>query len=168
MRGCPPRPNGRWRGAPPPPPPAVPEIDLADPEIARLTLKQRIENHRNHAACKSCHAKIDPWGIAFENFDAVGNWRTQVRGKPVDATSLLFNKQQLDGMDGLKRFLLENRQDQFVRAMVHKMTTYALGRPLTFGDRSSVDQITADLRKQGDGLATMITLIVRNELFRSK
>ena len=153
---------------PPPPPPAVPEIDLADPEIAKLTLKQRIEQHRDHAACMSCHAKIDPWGIAFENFDAVGSWRTQVEGKPVDATSLLFNKQKLDGMEGLKRFLLKNRQDQFARAMVHKMTTYALGRPLSFGDRSSVDRITADLRKQGDGLATMVTLIVTSELFQSK
>ncbi|MBC8352069.1 MAG: DUF1592 domain-containing protein [Planctomycetes bacterium] len=153
---------------PPPPPPAVPEIDLADPEIAKLTLKQRIENHRNDAACMSCHAKIDPWGIAFENFDAVGNWRTEIQGKPVDASSLLFNGQKLDGMDGLKRFLLENRQDQFARAMVHKLTTYALGRPLTFGDRSSVDQITADLRKQGDGLATMVKLIVVSELFHSK
>ena len=153
---------------PPPPPPAVPEIDLADPEIAKLTLKQRIEQHRDHAACISCHAKIDPWGIAFENFDAVGSWRTQVEGKPVDATSLLFNKQKLDGMDGLKRFLLENRQDQFVRAIVHKVTTYALGRPLSFGDRSSVDRITADLRKQGDGLATMVTLIVTSDLFQSK
>jgi hypothetical protein len=153
---------------PPPPPPAVPEIDLADPAIAKLTLKQRIEDHRNHVACMSCHAKIDPWGIAFENFDAVGSWRTQIQGKPVDASSLLFNGQKLDGMDGLKRFLLEQRQDQFARAMVHKMTTYALGRPLTFGDRSSVDQIMADLRKQGDGLATMVTLIVTSELFRSK
>ena len=153
---------------PPPPPPAVPEIDLADPEIAKLTLKQRIEDHRNHAACMSCHAKIDPWGIAFENFDAVGNWRTHVQDKPVDASSLLFNRQKLDGIDGLKRFLLENRQDQFARAMVHKLTTYALGRPLTFGDRSSVDQITADLRKQGDGLATMVRLIVISDVFQSK
>ena len=153
---------------PPPPPPAVPEIDLTDPEIARLTLKQRIENHRNHAACLSCHAKIDPWGIAFENFDAVGNWRTQIEGKPVDASSLLFNRQPLNGMDGLKRFLLSNRQDQFARAMVYKMTTYALGRPLTFGDRSGVDRITADLRRQGDGLATMVTLIVTSNLFQSR
>jgi mono/diheme cytochrome c family protein len=153
---------------PPPPPPAVPEIDLADPEIAKLTLKQRIEDHRNHAACMSCHAKIDPWGIAFENYDALGRWRDQIKGKPVDATSQLFNKQKLDGMDGLKRFLLKNRQDQFVRAMVHKMTTYALGRPLTFADRSSIDKITADVRKQGDGLATMIQLAVTSELFQSK
>jgi len=153
---------------PPPPPPAVPEIDLADPKIAKLTLKERIENHRNHAACMSCHAKIDPWGIAFENYDAVGSWRNQVKGKPVDASSLLFNKQKLDGMDGLKRYLLANRQDQFARAMVHKLTTYALGRPLTFGDRSGIDQITADLRKHGDGLATMVTLVVTSELFQSK
>jgi hypothetical protein len=153
---------------PPPPPPAVPEIDLADPEIAKLTLKERMENHRSQAACLSCHAKIDPWGIAFENFDAVGSWRTQIQGKPVDASSRLFNGQELDGMDGLKRYLLKHRQDQFTRAMVHKMTTYALGRPLTFGDRSRVDQITADLRKRGDGLATLVQLIVSSELFRSK
>ncbi len=153
---------------PPPPPAAVPEIDLADPEIAKLTLKERMENHRSQAACLSCHAKIDPWGIAFENFDAVGSWRTQIQGKPVDASSRLFNGQELDGMDGLKRYLLKHRQDQFTRAMVHKMTTYALGRPLTFGDRSRVDQITADLRKRGDGLATLVQLIVSSELFRSK
>jgi len=153
---------------PPPPPPAVPKIDLTDPEIAKLTLKQRIENHRNQAACMSCHAKIDPWGIAFENFDAVGSWRTQIQGIPVDASSQLFNGQKLDGIDGLKRFLLENRQDQFFRAMVHKMTTYALGRPLTFGDRATVDQITAEVRNRGDGLATMVTAIVTSQLFKSK
>jgi mono/diheme cytochrome c family protein len=153
---------------PPPPPPAVPEIDLADPEIAKLTLKQRIENHRTDAACLSCHAQIDPWGIAFENFDAVGSWRTQIKGEAVDASSLLFNRQKLDGMDGLKRFLLTNRQDQFARAMVHKLTTYALGRPLTFSDRSDVDGITAEFRKKDDRLADLISLIVTSEIFRSK
>lgn len=153
---------------PPPPPPAVPEIDLSDPEIAKLTLKERIENHRDDPACMSCHAKIDPWGIAFENFDAVGSWRTEVQGRPVDAISTLFNNQKLEGMDGLKRFLLENRQDQFMRALTHKLTTYALGRPLTFGDRSNIDQLTAEARKQGDGLATMVTLIATSELFQSK
>jgi len=153
---------------PPPPPPAVPEIDLADPEIAKMTLKEQIENHRNHAACRSCHAKIDPWGIAFENYDALGRWRDQVKDKPVDATSTLFNRQPLEGMQGLKRYLLENRQDQFVRAMVHKLTTYALGRPLTFADRAEVDKITSEVRQQGDGLATMIKLIATSDLFGTK
>ena len=85
----------------------------------------------------SCHVKIDPWGIAFENFDAVGSWRTQIQGQDIDASSLLYNEHELDGVDGVKRYLLANRQDQFARAIVHKMTTFALGRPLTFGDRSS-------------------------------
>ncbi len=153
---------------PPPPPPAVPEIDLTDPEIAKMTLKQRIEDHRNHPACMSCHAKIDPWGIAFEGFDAVGSWRTKVQGRPVDSVSFLFNKQKLDGVQGLKRFLLKNRQDQFVRALVYKLTTFALGRPLTFGDRAAIDEITAKTRTRGDGLATMITSIATSELFQLK
>lgn len=153
---------------PPPPPPAVPEIDLADPEILKMTLKQRMEDHRNKPACLSCHVKIDPWGIALENFDAAGSWREQIQGKDIDASSLLFNQQELDGVDGLKRYLLANRQDQFARAIVHKLTTFALGRPLDFGDRASVDRLTADLRKEGDGLATLVNLIVTSGLFQSR
>lgn len=153
---------------PPPPPAAVPVIDLADPEIARMTLKQRIENHRTQAACFSCHSKIDPWGIAFENYDALGRWRDDVNGTPVDASSLLFNQQELKGSDGLKRFLLQNRQDQFVRAMVHKLATFALGRPLTFSDHADIDIITANVRRQDDGLATMINCLVASDLFQTK
>ncbi|MBT4693297.1 MAG: DUF1592 domain-containing protein [Planctomycetaceae bacterium] len=153
---------------PPPPPPAVPEIDLADPKIAEMTLKQRIENHRQHAACRSCHAKIDPWGIAFENYDAIGQWRSTIANETVDASSLLFNNYEINGMDGLKRYLLAERQDQFTRALTYKLATFSLGRPLTFADRSSIDQIAADVRKQGDGLGTLITLICKSELFHSK
>ncbi|CAE7520254.1 unnamed protein product, partial [Symbiodinium sp. CCMP2456] len=129
---------------------------------------ERIEDHRNHAACKSCHVKIDPWGIAFENFDALGKWREKIRGKDVDASSELFNGETLDGIDGLKRFLLENRQDQFVHAMVHKLTTYALGRPLGFEDRADIEMITANVRQEGDGLRTLIHSIVQSDLFQSE
>ncbi len=151
---------------PPPPPPAVPTIDLTDPEILKMTLKERIEDHRNDPACISCHAKIDPWGIAFEEFDAIGSWRDSLNGKPVDATSFLYNQSELAGMDGLKRYLLENRQDQFARAMVHKLASYALGRPLSFADRAEVERITAQLRHKGDGLRTLILLLVESELFQ--
>ena len=151
---------------PPPPPPAVPEIDLADPEILKLTLKQRMEDHRDDPACFSCHSKIDPWGIAFENFDALGQWRDEIGGKPVDAAGVLFNKNELRGMKGLKDYLLSNRQDQFARALTNKMAAYALGRPMAFGDRSQLDRITADLRKQGDGLADLVFLIVKSDLFQ--
>ena len=152
---------------PPPPPPSVPEIDLADPEIAKLTLKERMEDHRNDPACYSCHAQIDPWGIAFENFDAVGSWREQIGTKPVDARAKLFNQEELDGIDGLKRYLLLNRQDQFARALAHKLAAYALGRPIAFSDRAELEKITAQLRQRGDGLATLIKLLVTSDLFRN-
>ena len=153
---------------PPPPPPNVPQVDLTDPEILKMTLKERIVNHRNKPACVSCHSRIDPWGIAFENYDALGAYRTRINDKPVDATSELFNRQTLSGIDGLKRYLLSDRQDQFARAIVHKMTAYALGRPLTFGDRSEIDTLTGQFRQQGDRLEDLLQLIIASNLFHSK
>nr|WP_271891182.1 DUF1592 domain-containing protein [Planctomicrobium sp.] len=153
---------------PPPPPPNVPEVDLTDPEILKMTLKERIADHRNKPACISCHARIDPWGIAFENYDAFGIYRTEIKNKPVDATSELFNKQTLAGMNGLKRYLLADRQDQLSRAMVHKMTAYALGRPISFGDRADIDDLTVQFRKNGDRLSDLIHLIVVSDIFNSK
>ncbi|MBL8827214.1 MAG: DUF1592 domain-containing protein [Planctomycetaceae bacterium] len=153
---------------PPPPPAAVPQVDLTDPRIAQMTLKERIADHRNKPACYSCHSRIDPWGIAFESYDAQGMFRQKIKDKPVDATAVLFNKQELAGVDGLKRYLLTDRQDQFAAAIVHKMTAYALGRPLNFGDHGDLDQLTVQLRKQGDGLADLVHLIVNSNLFQSK
>ncbi len=153
---------------PPPPPPAVPEIDLADPEIMKLTLKQRMASHRDDPACLSCHAKIDPWGIAFENYDALGRWRNKIGNNPVDAKGILFNKYELKGMQGLKAYLLNNRQEQFTRALTHKLAAYALGRPLNFGDRSRVDLIASNLQKRGSGLRDLVILIVKSDLFQLK
>lgn len=152
---------------PPPPPPNVPEVDLTDPEILKMTLKERIADHRNKPACYSCHSRIDPWGIAFENYDALGAYRTRIQNQPVDATSQLFNKQALMGMTGLKSYLLMDRQDQFARAMVHKLTAYALGRPLSFGDRSDIESLTAEFRKQDDRLGDLLHLIVSSTIFNS-
>ena len=64
--------------------------------------------------------------------------------------------------------MLKDIVDQFAQAIVHKMTTFALGRPLTFGDRSSIDRLTSELRKEGDGLQTLVTLIVTSDLFQSR
>jgi len=153
---------------PPPPPPNVPEVDLTDPAILKMTLKERIADHRNKAACISCHSRIDPWGIAFENYDALGSYRTQIKNQPVDATSELFNKQTLAGMDGLKQYLLTDRQDQLARAMVHKMTAYALGRPLSFGDHADIDDLTAQFRKTDDRLGDLVHLIISSKIFNSK
>ena len=98
----------------------------------------------------------------------MGRWRNSVKGKPVDASSLLFNDEPLNGIDGLKRFLLKNRQDQFVQSIVHKMVVYSLGRPLSFADRADVEKITAKVRQQGDGLGTLVTEVVTSDSFQSK
>jgi hypothetical protein len=71
-------------------------------------------------------------------------------------------------MDGLKRYLLTYRQDQFARAIVHKVTAYALGRPLSFGDRSDVDSLTAQFRKTDDRLGDLIHLVIGSRIFNSK
>ena len=144
------------------------QVALPRPTDDLAAAVERIADHRNKPACSSCHAKIDPWGIAFENYDQLGRWRDKIKGKDVDASSRLFNNDELAGMDGLKRYLLENRQDQFVRSLSHKLTTYALGRPLGFADHSSVDAIAAAARKDGDGLATLIEHIVLSDLFQTR
>ena len=133
-----------------------------------MTLKERIANHRDDPACYSCHARIDPWGIAFENYDAMGKFRTSIKGKPVDAYAELFNKQPLHGMGGLKGYLLQDRQDQFARAMVHKLASYSLGRPLSFSDHADIGELTAQLRKKGDGMKDLVHLLVQSTIFNSK
>lgn len=153
---------------PPPPPPDVPKVDLTNPDILKMTLKEQLADHRDKAACRSCHSRIDPWGIAFENFDALGVFRTQIDKKPVDATAELFNHKTIAGVDGLKAYLLEDRQDQFAKAMTHKLTAYALGRPITFGDRSEIESLTRQFRRGGDGLRDLIHLIVGSRLFNAR
>lgn len=153
---------------PPPPPPNVPQVDLTDPRILKMTPKERMADHRNNAACRSCHAKIDPWGISLENFDAIGRFRTTINNKPVDATAVLYNNKALEGVAGLKSYLMADRQDQFTKAMVHKLSTYALGRPMSFADRSELDRIAAELKKRGNGLKDLVSIIIHSRLFREK
>jgi len=153
---------------PPPPPPNVPEVDLTDPRILSMTQKERMADHRNQAACRSCHAKIDPWGIALENYDAIGSYRTKIKDKPVDSTAVLYNRQKLNGVGSMKDYLLAKRQDQFARAMVHKLSSYALGRPMSFSDRGEIDKMTQELRESGDGLKDLVSIIIQSELFSNK
>ncbi len=103
-----------------------------------------------------------------ENYDALGSYRTKINNKPVDAAAFLFNKQPLEGMQGLKRYLLGERQDQFARAMIRKITTYALGRPLSFSDHAEVEDLAVKFRKKGDRLGDLIYLVTQSGIFNSK
>jgi hypothetical protein len=140
--------RGKWLldnmfGTPPPPPPAGVNTTLVEPPLGTLppTIRERLAQHRQNAACASCHAAIDPLGFALENFDAIGGWRTiDEAGKPVDASGTTISGAAVQGLSGLRALLLAER-DQFPRTVTEKLMAFALGRRIEYYDRPSVRQI---------------------------
>ena len=162
---------------PPPPPPNVPELNRENPTVKNLTIPQALAVHRSSTACMGCHRKIDPWGIAFEEYDAVGNWqrdgvgaslRKRRTSQPIDAKAELPSGVKVEGMVELRAELLRAKSDDFRRAMLRKVMAYALGRSLTLGDIAAADALVATLRERGDRLPALIELIAASEPFQSK
>ncbi len=168
---------------PAPPPPNVPGLDPSNPDFARLSVSEQLKVHREDPACGDCHRGIDPWGLALENFDAVGQWREVIR-KPggkrrrksktgeemgaVDARTTLPGGHQIDGVTGLQKFLLNERREQFAHAFVHKLATYALGRSLDLSDEPQVDRLARQFAKNDHSIKSLIEEIVVSELFRNR
>jgi hypothetical protein len=162
---------------PPPPPPDVPELDSDEPDFASLPLKEQLEIHRKKESCNNCHRKIDPWGIAFENYDAIGKWRTEVlrapkkgRGKtsPVVSNSTLPGGHEIDGLPDLKKHLLEHQRERFSRALVAKLLTYGLGRSLEFTDEEIVESLSKKFADADYRISDLIVAIVEAEPFQHK
>jgi hypothetical protein len=167
----------RLLGDPPaPPPPDVPELDSQNPDLAKLSLKQQLELHRTKSACNDCHRGIDPWGIAFESFDAVGLQRHAVKrriGKSsvetaVDDTAILPNGTVVNGVQELKSYLLANERERFAKSLVSKMLTYSIGRSLTLADRQQVESLVTSFQKSDYRLSDLIVAIVQSESFQLK
>ena len=161
--------RGRWvleqiLGTPPPPaPPDVPELD--EKKVLTGSLRQQMEQHRQNPACASCHAKMDPLGFAFENFDAVGAYRWKEAGQPIDASGELPDGRKFNGPNELKKILKENK-DLITRNLAEKMLTYALGRGLEYYDKRPIDQIVAATAKNDYRMSVLITEIVKSFPFR--
>ncbi len=161
---------------PAPPPPDVPDLDPSRPNLAKLSLKQQLEVHRKKEACNNCHRKIDPWGVVFENFDAVGRWRTVVTGprkkkrgrQPVDAAVGLPDGRQVDGVEGIQEYLVEAKSRQFARALVKRLLTYSLGRSLEYSDRRMVDSLTRGFIESDYRLGRLIVAIADSRPFLTK
>ena len=96
---------------PPPAPPNVPELDPDTPGFEKLSLKEQLELHRNKASCVDCHLKIDPYGVVFENFNATGSFIELIKNKPVDAATKLPDGTEVEGVEGIKQYILESRTD---------------------------------------------------------
>ncbi len=154
-------------GAPPPPPPAdIPPLENSAKANPEATVRERLAIHVANPTCAACHNRLDPLGLAFENFDAIGAWRDAENGKPIDATGTLPSGTVLNGAGELKRNLL-SRADQFVEALSSKVLTYALGRGVEPFDRPAVRQIARRVRSQDDRFSALIESVVLSETFRS-
>ncbi len=161
--------RGRWimeqflGTSPPPPPPNVPELDAQKQTTG--TLRQRMEQHRANPACAGCHTLMDPLGFAFENFDAVGAWRTKDGDGTIDASGVLPGGKTFKGPAELKTILKE-KQDLVARCLAQKLLTYALGRGLEYYDRRAVDSIVAAVGAKDYKMSALVGAIVRSDPFR--
>jgi hypothetical protein len=143
------------------PPPNVPALK----DTAGLTLRQRLEQHRNVPACMQCHLKIDPWGVPFEDYDAGGRRKKE----QVDSKSTLPDKTEVDGVDGLKRYLVEDRMDQVAFSVLKHLTTYAAGRSLTYNELYGLrTNAVRDLKANGYRMKDMVRYVAKSPSFLEK
>ncbi|HVW86163.1 MAG TPA: DUF1592 domain-containing protein, partial [Bryobacteraceae bacterium] len=162
--------RGKWvldsiLGTPPlPPPPNVPALEEhagAQPK----TMRERLAQHRQNPVCAGCHSRIDPIGFALENYDALGQWRNEEAGKPIDNTGELADGTRFAGPDELRKVLM-TRKDLFIRNLTGRMLGFALGRGLTRRDSCTVDSIMAQLAANGYKSQSLVEAIVMSQVFR--
>ncbi len=151
----------------PPPPPNVPPLEATANDALKMTVRQQLEKHRENAACATCHDRIDPIGFSLENFDVLGRWRDKDDGGPIDPKAVLADGQDIDGLAGLKQYILENKS-QFLRHLTKKMLGYSLARGLRPSDISSVETIVGRLEENDYKAQELILGIVMSKPFLYK
>ena len=155
--------------SPPDPPPNVPVIKEKPADTTgntkAPTMRQTMEAHHTNPACNTCHQIFEPLGLAMENFDAVGMWRTEDEGQPIDATGVLVDGTKVDGVKSL-RDVLVRRSDQFVRVVTEKLLTYALGRGVEYGDMPLVRSIVKESAPNQYKFSSLVLGIVKSPAFQ--
>lgn len=153
---------------PPPPPPDVPALDESVTSSAGgklLSTRQRMEEHRKNPACNSCHRVIDPLGLALDNFDVTGAWRTKDNEVPVDVVGDLYDGTKMDGPLGLRDALVKH-SDMVLRNFTENLMTYALGRRVEWQDMPAVRAITTGAEKKDNTFSAYVVGIVTHPSFR--
>jgi hypothetical protein len=150
----------------PRPPANVPV--LPDQEgLDGLTTRQLVERHVSDPSCAGCHSRIDPLGFAFEHYDPIGRRRDkEASGRPVDTKAKLKDGTEIDGIDGLRQYLLTQKKEVFTRLFCQKLLGYALGRATTLSDTAAIDEMVAALEKNDGRISAAVVAIVRSPQFR--
>ena len=162
--------RGKWLlanmlGAPPPPPPPdVPDLKEAEVSGRVLSMREKLDLHRTNPVCASCHQRMDPLGFALENFDALGKWRAESDGIPIDAAAALPDGSRFDGPEGL-RGLLANRRAEFVRTFTEKLLAYSIGRTIEFYDLPTVRHIARQAAANNYRWSSVISAVVKSAPF---
>jgi hypothetical protein len=155
---------------PPPPPPDIPPLEEAAAKSGGkpLTLRETLQLHRGEALCSSCHNRMDPLGLALENFNALGRWRDKERNQPIDAAGQLVTGESFTGIRELKRILVNNHRREFYRCLSEKMLTYALGRGLDYYDVQAVDELVERLEKEDGRPSALVRGIIKSVPFQKR
>ena len=162
---------------PPPPPPNVPPLPEEEPSAKPTSLKEKLIQHAKNESCRDCHHKIDPWGVAFENYNALGQWREgdtdpnaigEHKQVVSDPSTQLRNGRKIKDLNDLKRYILTEKRDQFVKAVVHRTLSYALGRYIEFSDQEAISEIVAAVEEDGLRFQTLVEQVVLSEPFLTK
>lgn len=153
--------------APPPPPANVPALSETEEASPEASLREQLARHREDAACAGCHQAMDPLGLAFENYDAIGRWRETDRDQPVDASGTLPDGRSFRNAIELTG-LLREQETEYAEQVTRAMLTYALGRGLEPYDQCAVDQIVSILKQDEYRFRTLVREVVLSRPFRMR
>ena len=129
-------------------------------------MRELMVKHRREPLCKSCHQRMDPIGLALENFNALGMWRDEQGGEPIDTAGVLVTGETFNGIGELKKILSSERRTDFHRCLTEKLLTYALGRGVEYFDATEIDRIVAEADQEGAGLRDLVCSIVESVPFQ--
>jgi Protein of unknown function (DUF1588)/Protein of unknown function (DUF1585)/Protein of unknown function (DUF1592) len=155
---------------PPPPPPDIPPLEAAGKKLNGRTpsLRETLALHRNSAMCASCHNRMDPLGLALENYNALGRWRDKESGQPIDASGHLVTGESFNGIRELKRILIDRHRRDFYRCLSEKMLIYALGRGLDFRDVETVDRLVDKIESENGRPSALLMGIIESPPFQRR
>ena len=153
----------------PPAPPDVPELEeVSEHNNKPLTMRQMMEVHRKKPLCASCHKRMDPIGLGLENFNAIGQFRSQESGQPIDSSGVLITGEKFSDIAALKSVLADERRDDFYRCLSEKILTYAIGRGPKYFDAVTIDALVRQLN-EGDGtLKDLVITIIESVPFQKR